>query len=371
MKLDPVVLAQDLIAIKSVSRWSNVEISNVLEERLKGWDFEVERLTYIDDNGEHKVSLVAKKGSGTDGLALISHTDTVPGQEADWAAFDPIIKDGRLFGRGSCDMKGPLAATVAAAVQIDPAQLKRPIFLVFAADEEVGGLGAQQVAAESILFNSDGPKHGVIAEPTGLIPVNMHKGGCHILVTAYGQAAHTSTDQGLSANFLIAPFLAEMAEMANLLKTDESFWNHAFTPPSCGFNMVLDDGGCRPNVTSPKTACTLSFRPMPDDRTDDIIAMITNKAEQYGFDVKVRLIKPLYVSPEADIVKSACQITGIRQPQAVPFGTDAFFLMDNLDLVVLGPGHIAQAHTVGEWIEIAQLREAVEIYRQMIESLCM
>jgi acetylornithine deacetylase len=370
MHLDPVDLAKELIAIPSVSRWSNEEINNVLESQLTNWGFSVERLAYVDSNGESKVSLVAKKGPGSGGLALISHTDTVPGQEQDWAAFSPRVEAGRLIGRGSCDMKGPLAATIAAAVGVEATSLKRPVFLVFAADEEVGGLGAQQVVRESLLLNSGGPTAGVIAEPTRLIPVHTHKGGCQMMVTAYGQAAHTSTDQGISANFLIAPFLAEMADLAKLLKSDRSFANQAFDPPTPGFNMVLDDGGCRSNVTAAKTTCTLSFRPMPHDRTDDLIAMITAKAARYDLEVSLRLMKPFYVSPHAAIVQAACQASAVAQPQSVPFGTDAFYFADGMELVVLGPGDIAQAHTVGEWIDIDQLHQAVTIYRQMIERIC-
>jgi acetylornithine deacetylase len=371
MGLDFVQLAKALVAIPSVTRWSNIEISDFLEGQLNAAAFEIERLEYVDANGETKVNLIAKKGAGRDGLALISHSDTVPGQEEDWPAFRPEVQEGRLVGRGSCDMKGPLAATIAAAADIDAGQLKRPVYIVVAADEELGGVGAQQIAAKSILFNNNGPKHGVVAEPTRLIPVYAHKGGCQIKATAHGKAAHTSTDQGISANFLIAPFLAEMAELAKQLKTDESFMNHDFDPPTLGFNMALDDGGFPSNVTTPRTVCTLGFRPMPGDRSGDLTALITAKARQYGFEVSSRSVKPFYISPEAGIVQTACRCTGAAKPETVPFGTDAFYLQDSLDLVILGPGNIAQAHTVGEWIEISQLEQAVAVYQQMIEQLCM
>lgn len=371
MNVDMLQLAKDLIAIPSVSRSSNAVISDFLEEQLKQLDFEVERLEYVDENGETKVSLVTKKGSGTDGLSLISHSDTVPGQEQDWPAFSPAAQDGRLVGRGSCDMKGPLAATIIAAAETDARRLKKPIYIIVAADEEVGSVGASYIAAESTLFNHNGPKYGVIAEPTRLRPIYAHKGGCQVKVTAYGQAAHTSTDRGISANFLIAPFLAEMAELAKLLKSDESFMNQEFDPPTTGFNMTLDDGGCRPNVTAAKTVCTLGFRPMPNDRSRDIAAMITEKAAKYGFEVTSRRFEPFYISPEAELIQIACRCAAVEKAETVPFGTDAFVLQDALELVILGPGDIAQAHTVGEWVEIAQLEAAVAIYKQMIDQLCM
>ncbi|MCZ6679415.1 MAG: M20/M25/M40 family metallo-hydrolase [Candidatus Poribacteria bacterium] len=371
MGLDTIQLTKDIVAINSVSQRSNAAVSDLLEDTLKQCAFEVERLEFVDDNGERKVSLVGKKGEGADGFGLFSHSDTVPGMEGDWNPFDPVVEDGRLIGRGSCDMKGPIAATIAAGAEIDAAKLQKPLFIVITSDEEISGLGARQVAEESTLFNAERPKHGVIAEPTRLSPVYAHKGGGRVIVTAHGRAAHTSTDKGISANFLIAPFLAEMAELATLFKTDESFMNREFNPPTNGFNMILDDGGCKPNISAAKTVCTLSFRPMPNDRSDDVIAMVTERAEKYGLEISSRKGTPFYISPDAEIVQAGLKATGAAKAGTVPFGTDAATFKDYLQLVILGPGNIAQAHTVGEWIEVAQLVESVDVYKRMIEMLCM
>ncbi len=371
MNFDVVKLTADLVNLPSVSRGSNEAISDYLEAQLKDAAFAVERLSYIDENGENKVSLVAKKGKGKDGLAFFSHSDTVPGQEADWEAFQADITQERIIGRGSCDMKGPLAATMVAAAQVDLAQLKRPVYVVVCADEEVGGFGAQQVVAESDLFKTARPKYGVVAEPTTLIPVYAHKGGKMVEVTAYGKAAHTSTDKGISANFLIVPFLSDMLALAEQVKQDQSFMNPEFDPPTCGFNMILNDGNCVPNVTAAKTICTVGFRVMPNARADDLLDRITSRATHYSFDYSISSLKTFYISPEAEIVQVACQATAISPAQTVSYGTDASFLDEDIDLVVLGPGDIAQAHTVGEWIAIEQLTKAVDVYGQMIERLCM
>ena len=370
MKPDVIQLTKDIVSISSVSHQSNSMVCDLLEETLKKFEFEVERLQFIDQEGEAKISLVAKKGEGKDGFGLFSHSDTVPGDEWAWDAFSPAIEDDRLIGRGSCDMKGPLAATIVAGASVNPSQLKKPLFIIITADEEISGMGARQVTEESVIFNSCRPAHGVIAEPTQLTPVYAHKGGARIVVTAYGKSAHTSTDQGISANFLIAPFLAEMVEVAKLCKTDESFMNHEFDPPTNGFNMILDDGGCKPNVTAAKTICTLGFRPMPDDRSQDIIDMVTEKAKKYDFEVTSNQGQPFYISSETKIVQTGLKATGISKPGTVPFGTDAFSFQDSLELVILGPGNIGQAHTVGEYIEINQLFEAVKVYKKMIEMLC-
>lgn len=365
-------LAQDLIAIKSVSQVSNVPISDFLESYLANADFEIERLAYTDPDGLEKVSLVAKKGDGDGGLGFFSHSDTVPGAEDEWNPYDPVVKDGLLYGRGSCDMKGPLAATMVAAASVDVAQLKKPVFVVISADEEVGFGGARQVCKESVLLNDGGwPQMAVVAEPTELLPVYAHKGGQHIHITAHGRAAHTSTDEGISANFLIAPFLAEMAELATLFKTDKSFMNDEFDPPTNGFNMVMNDGNCAGNVTAARTECRLSLRAMPNDRHEDAIAMIIEKAKKYDLEVTHGGIAPFYVTQDAPIVNLAIQATGVPRAKTVPYGTEALLFQHHTQCVILGPGNIAQAHTVGEFVNLQELEDSTGAYSKMIAAACM
>jgi acetylornithine deacetylase len=228
----------------------------------------------------------------------------------------------------------------------------------------------KEVLARSELLRAADVRHGVVAEPTRLTPVYAHKGAALVYVTAHGVAAHTSTDRGISANFLIAPFLAEMADLANRLKTDPAYHHAEFDRPTLGFNMTLDDGGCRQNVTAAKTVCTLCLRPMPNDRSADVVADITERARQHGLEVATEFYPPFSVSPDAAIVRAAQAVTGAAKAGTVPYGTEATYYQDSLELVILGPGDIAQAHTNGEWIAIPQLREAVRVYERMIERLC-
>ncbi|MDJ0756273.1 MAG: M20/M25/M40 family metallo-hydrolase [Ardenticatenaceae bacterium] len=369
--MDLISLSQTLIKTSSVSRFSNAAVSQIIDDWLIEQGFEVERLEYVDLNGERKVNLIAKLGDGPAGLAFCSHSDTVPGQEADWDPFDPVIKNGRLVGRGSCDMKGPLAATMIAAATIDRDRLKAPLYIVVTADEEVGLEGAKFVAEHSEMLRNFRPQYGVIAEPTRLIPVYGHKGFAHIAVTARGRAAHTSTGLGQSANFLIAPFMADMAKLAKQLIRDPSFANEAFSPPTNGFNMIVNDGNTRPNVTAPKTVVTLTYRVMPDARAEELATIIQDKAHAYGLECHIEFTDALYTSTDTALIKAAAKATGIDQPELVAYGTDGVFLQDCIDeLIILGPGDIAVAHTVGESIPVAELEQAVEIYQQMIAELC-
>lgn len=364
-------LSKELIRIPSVTRLSNVPIADYLEIQLEALGCEIERTEYVDGNGETKVNLVGKLGSGKRGLAFCSHNDTVPGQEHDWPAFEPAVRDGKLYGRGSCDMKGPLAATLVAAASVDPSKLKHPIYIVLTADEEIGLVGAQKIIEASTMLKEGDIEHGVIAEPTRMVPVYSHKGFGLIEVTSHGYAAHSSTGKGTSALLKTAPFLNYLHELDQQLQSDERFMNHDYSPPHHTLNLTVDSGEAALNVTAPKTLIRISLRSMPNAHSQELVQMIATKAESYGFDVFSddggALVAPL----SAEIVKTAVALTG-QDPETVPYGTDGMFLQHVIEnLIILGPGDIAVAHTVGEHVTLAQLDEAVSVYTQMIEQLCM
>ncbi len=370
MSYSVVQLTKELVSIPSVSQWSNAPVSDYIEDWLRSNGFdEIERLEYTDENDEVKVNIIAKKGSGTGGLAFLSHSDTVKGMEDEWDAFDPTIKDGRLYGRGSCDMKGPLAATMIAAASVDPADLNHPIYVIVTSDEEIGLYGAKYTVENSELLKASKPEYGIVAEPTELIPVYAHKGGGIVHVTAYGKAAHTSSGKGDSASIKLAPFLAEMAELNTRFLTDESYMNPEFDPPTNGFNLIFEDDGVG-NVTSATASCRISIRAMPNARYEEIVDEIVAKAESYGFEVNARVGHPVYTDIDSPLVQAACEATGISTPETVPYGTDGFHFQSLMKIVVLGPGNINVAHTVGESVPVAELESAVEIYKKMISMLC-
>jgi acetylornithine deacetylase len=214
---------------------------------------------------------------------------------------------------------------------------------------------------------------GVVAEPTSLVPVYAHKGSSHVIVEATGKAAHTSTELGVSANFLIAPFLAEMAELNKAVKTDERFINREFNPPTNGFNMTINDFGTKQNVFAAHSSCYICFRTMPGDKSEELVAIIEEKARKYDLEVvDSKVSQPFYVEPSSEVVRIALEASNNQSPSTVPYGTDALQFHDKpIDLVVLGPGSIEQAHTVGEYVDVPQLYEAVEVYKRMIDRVCL
>ena len=292
----------------------------------------------------------------------------MPG-DAGWLPFSPQIEQGRLIGRGSADMKGPMAATIIAAAYT-PEQLNRPLTLVITADEEVGYGGAKQIAAVSKLLAAGWPQYSVVAEPTRLRPVYAHKGGTRVTVTAYGKAAHSSTDNGFSANFVMAPFMADMAALVDVFKTDPRFRNEEFDPPTNGFNMVVNDGGTAANVYAAKTVCTVGMRHMPNAHHAEAVQMVYDAAAKYNLETRTYGFDPFYVDRSAVIVRAALDATGLDAAETVPFGTEAAVYKDYTEAVILGPGDIAQAHTVGEWIDISQLEASVMVYRKLIDRFC-
>ncbi len=375
MKLDVVKLTQDLIAFPSVSLTSNVEVARYLIALLERLGFEVEELPYIDVNGVAKLSIVAKLGPGKGGLSLLSHNDVVPALARDGWKSDPFkgrLHGGKLYGRGSCDMKGPLAATLVAAARFKAAQLKSPLYLVITSDEEIAARGAWEVTRKSRFFREAKGGYGLICEPTLLRVVHAHKGALYLQATSRGRAAHTSTLKGVNANVAMIPFLQEMRSIYDLVLKSPRYRNDEFTPPHSEWSIGINDHNIATNVTPVQSICTISYRPMPGAPVDDLIERTRRTAAKHGVKFELKFSgHPLYTPPDSALVRTALAMTGTKSSATVPYGTDGLaFATKMKNLVVLGPGDIAQAHTVDEWVEVAQLNKAVDLYARFIDHVC-
>jgi len=369
--MDVVELTKDLVAFQSVSSDSNAEVSEFLAERLRELDFEVEYIECQVDTDAHKVSVVGKKGLGEGGLALLGHSDVVPAEGWEFDPFVAIEKEGKLYGRGCCDMKGPDACLLVAAETYQASDLKRPLTIVFTADEEVGCGGAKAVAKSSRLFREKGPNYGIIAEPTALTVVHAHKGIVNLRAIARGIPAHSSTGLGVNANLKMIPFLVEMKETHERLTTDEACFNHDFDPPFSDWNIGINDGGVPTNITAPQSICTINYRPMPGQDMEGLIRYFRDTCGRHGLEAEVGTLGgPFFTAADSPIVQAALEVMGQEKPATVSYGTDGMVFGPHLECVLLGPGDIAQAHTIGEWIEIEQLHKAVDVYRQLIERFC-
>jgi acetylornithine deacetylase len=375
MKLDVVRLTQELIAYHSESLSSNVAVTLHIANLLERLGFRIEELPYADDAGVDKLCIVAKLGEGTGGLSLMSHDDVVPARREDGWRADPFkgrVRKGRLYGRGACDMKGPLAASVCAAARFKARALKTPLFLIVTADEETQARGARELVKRSRLFDEAMNGYGIICEPTRLRVVHAHKGALAITVTARGRAAHTSTLRGINANIKMIPFLNEMKKIYDLTLSAKRYRNDEFDPPHSEWSIGISDYNTATNMCPVRSVCTINYRPMPGVDVKPLIKRARESARRHGLECLVFSVgDPLYTPLDAPLVRTALRLSGRRKATTVPYGTDGMVFVKKMkQMVVLGPGDIAQAHTADEWIDIEKLRQGVDLYTRFIDHVC-
>jgi len=365
-----------LVSFDSVSRKSNVAVSDFAAASLENLGFKIERLEYDDENGVRKACVIGKKGVGTGGLAYFGHTDVVPADpwfSNEHGPFQPKVVGERLYGRGSCDMKGSIACMWAAAAQFSVEKLQKPIYVTCTSDEEIGYGGAREVAARSQLYREmvAGNTHGIVGEPTRLEVVYAHKGTFGFTVISHGRAAHSSTDKGVNANLAMIPFLAEMKAIHDELARDPAWQNQEFDPPGVSWNIGINDHTAAINITPPQSVCTIYFRPMPGQDGDILVDRARAVADRLGLEFKRgHSGRALYVDPQSAFVQSVLKLAGKAAPRTVPYGTDGVMFGELKNILVLGPGDIAQAHTHDEWIDLAQLELGTALYSRLIENFC-
>ncbi len=372
MNLPAVPIAQGLIAFDSVSSKSNAPIADWVANRLSASRFEVERLSYIDDEGVEKVCVVAKRGPGEGGIAYFCHNDVVPveGWNCPYGGpFDGKVAVDRLWGRGSCDMKGSSAAALAAIEQISEHDQRKPIYYIATADEEIGMAGARCVDSSSRLFE-EMVQHqtvGLVGEPTTLEVVHAHKGGYYLTVISHGRAAHSSTNEGVNANWAMIPFLQELRDIHAQCQTDTRLQNSMYDPPTLSMNFILVNQPLATNVTVARTTCTIFLRPMQDVAWQPLVQQIADSATRHGLEVlPPTTLNSLYTSPDRPFVRDVLRIAGKANTRTVCYATDGGYFQRLRDLVVIGPGNIEQAHCADEWISLEQLHRGTETFGQLL-----
>lgn len=367
--------ARELIAHPSTSSLSNLAVTALMRDWLEELGFEIEEIPYQDPAGTPKTNLVARRGSGSGGLAYFGHNDCVPADH--WTGpggpFEPVVTRGRLYGRGACDMKGSLAAMLEAARRTQGKPHRQPLYYVCTGDEEVGYLGAQAVVAQSELYRElvrEGAR-AVIGEPTRLRVVHAHKGGAGYRFTAHGVAAHSSTAKGRNANLAMIPLLAELAEIHDEIEIDPKWQHPEFDPPTLCMNIGINDRNPAPNITAPQSVCTVYLRPMPGIDIEPILERLRAVADAQGLEMETLIDgPPVYTSPKAPIIQELLELTGLDHSETVGYGTDASIFQDIEQLAIFGPGDVAQAHTDDEWIALEQLERGADYYTQLIAKWC-
>jgi acetylornithine deacetylase len=366
----------DLVAFGSISSRSNADVSDYVAAALKRLEFDTERVEYTDAAGVRKVNIVGKKGVGTGGLAYFGHTDVVPADPwftTEHGPFAPTVKGDRLYGRGSCDMKGSIGCILAAAERFARSSLRFPLYVTCTADEEVGYTGAAEVARRSELFREmvTGGTRGIVGEPTELKVVYAHKGTYGFRAVSRGRAGHSSTRQGLNANLAMIPFLAEMKAIYDETESDPAWQDERFNPPTPSWNIGINDHTAAVNITAPQSICTVYFRPMPGQNPDALFERARAAAGRYGLEFEMMgAAPPLFVDPKSELVSDLLEIVGQQAPTTVTYGTDGTQFTALKNLAVFGPGSISQAHTFDEWIALDQLERGTQLYERAIQHWC-
>ncbi|WP_026186172.1 acetylornithine deacetylase [Thioalkalivibrio thiocyanodenitrificans] len=368
-----------LIALPSVSSVSpEFDMSNraVIDE-LAGWceaaGFDV-AITPIDGK-PGKANLVATMGRGPGGLVLAGHTDTVPCNPELWRQdpFRLTERDGRLYGLGTSDMKSFLALALEAARDLTPEQFHQPLVILATADEESSMAGAKAIRAAGRPLG----RHAVIGEPTGLRPVRMHKGILMEGIRLTGRSGHSS-DPRLGNNALEGMHRAITEIIAWRAELQARYNNPLFRVSGPTLNLGHIHGGDNPNRICGRCELHIDLRPLPGMDLDELRQALASRLERSladtGLELEVfRLFDgtPAMETPaDAPVVRAAESLTG-HAAEAVAFGTEGPYLRDlDMDVVVLGPGDIDQAHQPDEYLSMDRIEPTLNLLRSLIRGFC-
>ena len=364
---DSLAWAQRLLRFNTVSRESNLPLIECIADHLRTLGVPL-RLTY--DEARRKANLFATLGRGKPGGVVLSgHTDTVPWDAQAWT-LDPLgalLKDGRLYGRGSADMKSFIGLAVAQTQAFLDADLPFAVHYAFSYDEEVGCFGVRHLIAD-LKDAGLAPRLCLIGEPTGMVPAIAHKGVYRWRCCVKGRAAHSSlTPAAVNAIEAGARVVAHLADLADDWRAHEPRYA-GFDVPFSTAAVCVVQGGIADNVVPEDCRFHYEFRNLPGVDADALQRRVTDYAATLepamkavdpatGFRFEAIAAVPAFLAAaDEPAVRLAQQLAGTQATTLVAFGTEAgLFQQAGLSTVVCGPGSIEQAHQADEYVSLAQL----------------
>lgn len=382
-RLSPFELMEKLISFPTVSRDTNIPLIDWVAEYLESHGIASHR--YVDPD-QPKHALFAHVGPQEEGAIVLSgHTDVVPvdGQPWDSDPFAVVERDGKYFGRGTCDMKGFDGLALWALVEAKYAGIKRPLQIALSFDEEVGCTGAPPMIAA---MQGVVPKGSavIVGEPSLLQAVTGHKGGIGFNTHVVGFEVHSSLlHKGVNA-IMVGAKLIEWANEQNsenmaLKPTDLAAM---FEPPFTTCHVGLISGGTAHNITAKDCRFPMDFRVVPGEDKDAWGTAYLKKVREV--EAQMREVRPdtrIEVTPRFDVPalkpeKDGAaetlvrQITGDNASHKVSYGTEAGqFQEAGYSAVICGPGNIAQAHQPNEFIEVSQFNAGHDFMRKLVDRL--
>lgn len=372
-----------LIAFDTTSRDSNLALIEYVEALLAGLGVESHRVMNADGT---KANLYATLGpSVPGGVVLSGHSDVVPVDGQAWSS-DPFVltrRGDRLFGRGTCDMKGFIALALAAAPDIIAARRARPVHLAISYDEEVGCLGAPDMIRE-LVRHLPPPMAVIVGEPTNMEVVSGHKGISSWIVTVTGHEAHSSlTHLGVSANMVAVRLMQALADLADELERAGDPAS-GFVPPHATLTIGQIHGGTAVNILARECTFVFDLRTPPGQDPEVIIApflalaaaqdaAIKRRFPETGVIVSRRSKTPCLVpDPDSPAERLARRLAGDNgPPRMVPYAAEAGqFQEAGFSTIICGPGSIEQAHQPDEYLEIAQFERGAAFMYRLLDALC-
>lgn len=370
-----------LIGFNSVSARSNLDIIGFVEAYLRERGFRLQRIA--DPTGQ-KSGLFAEIGPSEGGLLLSGHTDVVPTEGQDWTRdpFRMSRENGKLYGRGTTDMKGYLACMLRAADQAAGRDLKEPLKLVFSYDEEIGCVGIQQMADQLAPLLGT-PRACFVGEPTEMRVTVGHKGKAAIRATCNGQNGHSAlAPKFVNALHLAADFVAELRGIQTRLAT-EGARDTAYDVPYSTVHIGKLSGGIALNIVPDHAELTLEYRHLAADQPDMIMGLIRDAASRVAEPYRASFPEAeialdrynaypgLDVPEDASVVTLAQRLAGNQDIAKVAFGTEAGVFSDlGVPTIVCGPGSMeGQGHKPDEHISEEQLNACDAMMDRILSEL--
>lgn len=360
-------LAQTLVRMNTISENSNLELIHFIRDELARFGVR-SRLTYNAQRS--KANLFATLGEGKpSGVILSGHTDTVPWAGQQWRddPLSAIVRDGRLYGRGSADMKGFIAIALAHAGLFLESDAPFAIHLAFSYDEEVGCFGVRELIAD-MREAGVAPLACIVGEPTGMVPAIAHKGVYRYRCCVRGKEAHSSlTPQSVNAIEMAARVVGKVRDIGERLERDEPRYE-GFDVPFSTTSVGQFHGGIADNVVPRDAEFNYELRDLP---TADVAALqaeviaharalepaMQKVAPDAGFSFETICEVPSFLGSAHDpVTRLAQRLSGESGTTLVAFGTEAgLFKRSGIPTVVCGPGYISQAHQPDEYVSLEQL----------------
>jgi len=382
-RLSPRQILDQLVAFPSVSRDSNLPLIDWVEDYLERHGVTAHRVWNEDRT---KASLFAHIGPEVEGGVILSgHTDVVPVDGQAWSS-DPWTvteRDGRLYGRGTCDMKGFVALALAAVPLALDAGLRRPLQLALSHDEEVGCTGAPAMIAE-MARSLPRAAAVIVGEPSRFNVVTGHKGGTGFKVHVKGFEVHSSLiHTGVSAIMAAAPLIdfANRVNAANAAKPPATL-AQLFDPPWTTLHVGMIQGGTAHNITAADCRFSCEIRVVPGEDIEDWVTALEGQVAQATAGMQAirpetgitmeRFFSVPPLRPEAEGAAEALarRLTGDNGTHVVSYGTEAGqFQAEGYSAVVCGPGDIAQAHQPDEYLEISEFDAGWSFMQRLVASL--